>query len=112
MVRFIPWGVNFMLRLFPVLIASLLAVSVAGPQVPQQPAKPTLTWWGQSFFVLKTAKGTLVAFDPHAIAEFKRAFSKTSPKRATRRPSSSKVGRMGKVGKKRGTSSTRKWSKT
>jgi L-ascorbate metabolism protein UlaG (beta-lactamase superfamily) len=37
----------------------------AGPEV-------TLRWYGQSFFVLESTKGTLVAFDPHAIEAFGR----------------------------------------
>ena len=32
----------------------------------------TLRWYGQSFFVLESTKGTLVAFDPHAIEAFGR----------------------------------------
>ena len=35
-------------------------------------AQPSLTWYGQSFFVLETSKGTRVAFDPHAIEAFGR----------------------------------------
>jgi len=31
-----------------------------------------LTWYGQSFFVLESTKGTRVAFDPHAIEAFGR----------------------------------------
>jgi L-ascorbate metabolism protein UlaG (beta-lactamase superfamily) len=37
----------------------------AGPEL-------TLRWYGQSFFVLQSTKGTLVAFDPHAIEAFGR----------------------------------------
>ncbi len=32
----------------------------------------TLRWYGQSFFVLETTKGTRIAFDPHAIEAFGR----------------------------------------
>jgi L-ascorbate metabolism protein UlaG (beta-lactamase superfamily) len=34
--------------------------------------KPTLTWYGQSFFSLVSSKGTKVVFDPHAIEAFGR----------------------------------------
>jgi L-ascorbate metabolism protein UlaG (beta-lactamase superfamily) len=61
-----------MLRLFAVAATFLFAVSVAYPQGAEQPAKPTITWHGQSFFTVKSSKGTVLAFDPHAIPEYGR----------------------------------------
>jgi len=43
----------------------------------QPPARlPKLQWFGQSFFVVETSKGTRVAFDPHAIDAFGRSTTK------------------------------------
>jgi L-ascorbate metabolism protein UlaG (beta-lactamase superfamily) len=61
-----------MLRLFSLVAASLLAVSFGWSQGPNPPAKPTISWHGQSFFTVKTSKGTIIAFDPHAIPEYGR----------------------------------------
>jgi L-ascorbate metabolism protein UlaG (beta-lactamase superfamily) len=61
-----------MLRLLSVLAVSLLVVSLGWSKDPLPPNKPTITWYGQSFFILKTSRGTTVAFDPHAIAEYGR----------------------------------------
>lgn len=64
-----------MLRTLAAVAASFLVVSAGFPQQPEKPVKPaqpTISWYGQSFFMLKTSKGTQVAFDPHAIAEYGR----------------------------------------
>ncbi|CAN5299148.1 hypothetical protein BH10PLA2_BH10PLA2_25090 [soil metagenome] len=56
-------------------IALLLTVcaSTVFSSAGLQAATPlSLTWYGQSFFVLETTKGTKVAFDPHAIEAFGR----------------------------------------
>jgi L-ascorbate metabolism protein UlaG (beta-lactamase superfamily) len=34
--------------------------------------KPTISWHGQSFFLIKSSKGTVVAIDPHDIQEYGR----------------------------------------
>ncbi len=53
-----------------ILTACLFSsVAAAGSEAA---ALPSLTWYGQSFFVLETSKGTRVAFDPHAIEAFGR----------------------------------------
>lgn len=58
-----PRSVSF----FAVLFLSQLSAAGANaaPEV-------TLRWYGQSFFVLESTKGTKVAFDPHAIEAFGR----------------------------------------
>jgi L-ascorbate metabolism protein UlaG (beta-lactamase superfamily) len=61
-----------MLRSLSVAAASLLIVSFGWPQGAEPPPKPTITWHGQSFFTLKTSKGTVVAFDPHNLPEYGR----------------------------------------
>lgn len=55
----------------------ILALSlVVVPAVPSQDKKPappvTVTWYGQSFFTIKTAKGTTIAIDPHFIEAYGR----------------------------------------
>lgn len=51
------------------LLAGLVAVFASA--APAQGPKPTrLQSYGHSFFVLTTAAGTKVAFDPHAISEY------------------------------------------
>lgn len=42
----------------------------------QEKSNPKLRWYGQSFFVIETTKGTRVAFDPHAIEAFGRQTTK------------------------------------
>jgi len=32
--------------------------------------KTTITWYGQSFFIIKSSKGTRIAIDPHAIPDY------------------------------------------
>jgi L-ascorbate metabolism protein UlaG (beta-lactamase superfamily) len=61
-----------MLRFFSVVAATLVLVPCAWSQDGEQAAKPTVSWLGQSFFILKTGTGTLVAFDPHALPEYGR----------------------------------------
>jgi L-ascorbate metabolism protein UlaG (beta-lactamase superfamily) len=61
-----------MLRFFSAIAATVIVVPFAWSQGVEQPAKPTLSWYGQSFFILKTANGTQIAFDPHAIEEYGR----------------------------------------
>jgi len=57
--------------LFLVLILSLPFAPLAADEKPStQPIE--ITWHGQSFFTIKTPKGTIVALDPHAISEYGR----------------------------------------
>ncbi len=60
-----------MLRLLPLLLVPMFA---ALPTAAQEKAAgmPTVTWHGQSFFTVKSSKGTVVAFDPHRIPAFGR----------------------------------------
>lgn len=52
------------------ILAGLVAAAFVSA-VPAQEAKPSkLQSFGHSFFLLTTAAGTKVAFDPHAIAEY------------------------------------------
>src|SRR4051812_28229163 len=53
-----------------VTMAALLRVSA--PAQEKGTGGVTVTWWGQSFFIVKSSKGTRVAFDPHAIMEYGR----------------------------------------
>ena len=48
-----------------------LILALNGPQGADV-KKPTLTWHGQSFFVLETSQGQRVVFDPHAIEAYGR----------------------------------------
>jgi L-ascorbate metabolism protein UlaG (beta-lactamase superfamily) len=55
-------------------IAALLIAAWVLPSAAQekQSGMPTVSWYGQSFFTVKSAKGTIVAFDPHLIPAFGR----------------------------------------
>src|SRR5437660_7128555 len=58
-------------------IAGLLALSFALLSVPagtsgEKPAPITITYHGQSLYVLTTSKGKRIAFDPHLIPEYGR----------------------------------------
>lgn len=60
-----------MRRLLPLLLVPVfIALPAAAQDKPA--AMPTVTWHGQSFFTVKSAKGTVVAFDPHLIPAFGR----------------------------------------
>ena len=50
----------------------LAAVALAGPLAAGEPKKVEIRWHGQSFFELRTSKGTRIAFDPHAIEAYGR----------------------------------------
>jgi L-ascorbate metabolism protein UlaG (beta-lactamase superfamily) len=50
----------------------ICASALFWPAGLQAASPPSLTWYGQSFFILETSKGTKVAFDPHAIEAFGR----------------------------------------
>jgi L-ascorbate metabolism protein UlaG (beta-lactamase superfamily) len=54
----------------------LAVVAICGSSIiaadQSAPRPPKLRWLGQSFFVLETAQGTRIAFDPHAIDAFGR----------------------------------------
>lgn len=56
------------------IIAGLLIALFAGASPAQEKDKDKkvdqLRWFGHSYFVLVTTKGTRVAFDPHAISEY------------------------------------------
>lgn len=54
-----------MSRLFPALLAGLLAVAPVSAA-----AKVTIRWHGQSFFEVVSSKGTRVVLDPHAIESY------------------------------------------
>jgi L-ascorbate metabolism protein UlaG (beta-lactamase superfamily) len=55
-----------MVLLYGAILSGILSSPAsAAPQL-------TLKWYGQSFFVLETTKGTKIAFDPHAIEVFGR----------------------------------------
>ena len=59
----------------PFAVAVLLAFAVAAPVQPQNKEKiPTveITWHGQSFFEIKSSKGTNIVIDPHAIEQYGR----------------------------------------
>lgn len=55
-----------------VAVFALAGLMVAAGPAPAQDKSPRLQWFGQSFFVLETARGTRVAIDPHAIEAFGR----------------------------------------
>jgi L-ascorbate metabolism protein UlaG (beta-lactamase superfamily) len=59
-----------MRRLFPLLLLPLAFVPAAAQDKPA--AMPTVSWHGQSFFTIKSSKGTVIAFDPHLIPAFGR----------------------------------------
>src|SRR6266852_5073314 len=54
--------------LFLALLAGSFFVTARASAAPEL----TLRWFGQSFFVLESTKGTRIAFDPHAIEAFGR----------------------------------------
>jgi L-ascorbate metabolism protein UlaG (beta-lactamase superfamily) len=79
-----------MLRCVAVVAACCLAVPVVWSQDKQDkdkkqdekqpvPGKLAVSWHGQSFFTVKTTKGTVFAFDPHAIPEYGRLDSSIRP---------------------------------
>jgi L-ascorbate metabolism protein UlaG (beta-lactamase superfamily) len=49
----------------------LLVVSLPAGE-PAKAAKPQIQWFGQSFFIVTSSKGTRIAIDPHAIPEYGR----------------------------------------
>ncbi|MCI0638346.1 MAG: MBL fold metallo-hydrolase [Gemmataceae bacterium] len=53
-------------------VLSLLAMPVLRAQDKKPAAPVTVTWHGHSFFTVQSSKGTVVAFDPHAIQEYGR----------------------------------------
>jgi L-ascorbate metabolism protein UlaG (beta-lactamase superfamily) len=59
-----------MLRSFAGLIAGLLLAGTTAAANP--PGKVTIRWHGQSFFEIKSSKGTCVVIDPHAIEAYGR----------------------------------------
>ena len=66
-----PQRIAAMTRLFPLLLVPMIAaLPVAAQDKPA--AMPTVNWHGQSFFTIKSGKGTVVAFDPHLIPAFGR----------------------------------------
>src|SRR5438552_10757412 len=52
------------------LLCPLLVLPVV--RSGEKPAPLVLTWHGHSFFTIKSSKGTIVAFDPHAIQQYGR----------------------------------------
>lgn len=53
------------------MFRTLLVAAVAiGPVAAQDKKATEVRWYGHSMFLLKTAAGTQVVFDPHAIAEY------------------------------------------
>ena len=58
-----------MLRRLVVLVAALALVTTGEAQTPK---KVEIRWHGQSFFEVKTSKGTRIVFDPHAIEAYGR----------------------------------------
>ena len=57
-----------------VLVAATLCTSSSAQEKESGKAtgKVTVSYWGQSFFIVTSAKGTRVAFDPHALQEYGR----------------------------------------
>jgi len=53
-------------RLAALLVIPFLAASVQSGETPP----PQISWHGQSFFTIKTGKGTTIAIDPHALPEY------------------------------------------
>lgn len=63
------------MRRFGVLVlalAALLGAATTGLTGDKQWRPITVRWFGQSFFIVESSKGTPVAFDPHLIPEFGR----------------------------------------
>ncbi len=52
------------------LLCGLATVAIVFPATAQDKKVDQLRWFGHSYFVLRTAAGTKVAFDPHAISEY------------------------------------------
>src|SRR4051794_17617997 len=67
-----------MLRCFFVLIPALL-VLCSTLDAGDAPGKVQITWHGQSFFEIKTTKGTIIVTDPHAIPEYGRVLGLKAP---------------------------------
>ena len=61
-----------MLRIGFALVSMALLLGVTASAQDKAAGNPTVTWWGQSFFIVKSAKGTQVAFAPHALMEYGR----------------------------------------
>jgi L-ascorbate metabolism protein UlaG (beta-lactamase superfamily) len=65
-----------MFRTFVVVTVCMLCAPLVVQQADKQPAKDpppgkfSISWHGQSFFSVKTPKGTVFVFDPHAIPEY------------------------------------------
>lgn len=63
-----------MSRVVPVLLI-LVAFWIPAAAQEKKPApagQPVVSWYGQSFFTIKSSKGTLLAIDPHQIPYFGR----------------------------------------
>lgn len=50
----------------------IVACTLAGSAQEKAAAPPTVSWYGNSFFLVTSGKGTTVAFDPHLIPAFGR----------------------------------------
>jgi len=59
-----------MQRSFALLLCILLSAPVAAQDKPASAVQ--VNWHGQSFFTVKSSKGTIVAFDPHLIESYGR----------------------------------------
>src|SRR2546425_2193862 len=55
-----------------ILAAGLLRVPASFPQEKEKPKQVQITWHGQSFFEIKSSKGTNIVIDPHAIEQYGR----------------------------------------
>jgi L-ascorbate metabolism protein UlaG (beta-lactamase superfamily) len=62
--------VRFGIAALTILALLTPAVPTTGGEKKWQPIK--VAWYGQSFFIVESSKGTRVAFDPHLIPEFGR----------------------------------------
>src|SRR5271166_164702 len=60
--------------LFALSAVSLAAVAVSAGDAAKggKAGKPTISWHGQSFFTIKSSKGTVLGIDPHDIQEYGR----------------------------------------
>jgi L-ascorbate metabolism protein UlaG (beta-lactamase superfamily) len=58
-------------------VVALLALPLAfcAARAGEEPKRVEISWHGQSFFVIKSGKGTNLATDPHLIPEYGRALS-------------------------------------
>jgi L-ascorbate metabolism protein UlaG (beta-lactamase superfamily) len=61
-----------MLRFGFALVALVASLLLSAPAQDKTWAPVTISYYGQSFFILKSSKGTTVALDPHFIPEFGR----------------------------------------